>query len=204
MAKKIIALVCSLFFIASATIFSGCKGAIKSAVKSNFGKETAREAVSGVAGAALDNNNTKGDNSKKSSGKSGALVATGIATGSLAAVAESSNKNNMVSARDSATALLLSFHYNITRKNFRQAYECMDSNLQMNMPYKEWMEGFHTTISSTPSNIDVVSETSDTVVLTYKLQAVDNPGGRSYFKGKTIIKNTSAGWKIYDIVNSPL
>lgn len=76
--------------------------------------------------------------------------------------------------------------------------------MQNSMPYDKWVEGFQTTVSSMPMNVSILSESNNAVVLTYTLQAVDNPGGTTYFHGMVTIINTNQGWKIDDIINKPI
>ena len=100
-----------------------------------------------------------------------------------------------------AIQTLLDFHENITKKSLRQAYDCMSYDLQGEISYEGWTPGFRYTVSSTPTNIKVVSESSDKIILTYDLTAVDNPGGTTTFAGTVVMLKTSAGWKIDDIKN---
>lgn len=104
-------------------------------------------------------------------------------------------------AQRGAIQTLLDFHENITKKSLRQAYDCMSYDLQNEISYEGWIPGFNTTVSSTPSNITVVSELEDRIVLTYDLTAVDNPGGTRTFKGTVVMVKTSSGWKIDDVTN---
>lgn len=60
MVNKKLVIMCSLLLAMSMTLIVGCKGEVKSAVKSQVGKETARETLSEIAGAALDDGETKG------------------------------------------------------------------------------------------------------------------------------------------------
>lgn len=100
--------------------------------------------------------------------------------------------------------VLRTFHENITNKNYRKAYNCLSKDFQAAVSYEGWVPGFRTTVSSTVSDVKTVSKTSDQVVLTYTLIAVDNPGGTQYFHGTTILVKTSEGWKIDDITNKTL
>lgn len=107
------------------------------------------------------------------------------------------------SAQRGAIQTLLDFHENITKKSFRQAYDCMSYDLQNQISYEGWTPGFNTTVSSVPSNIKIVSESENRIVLTYDLTAIDNPGGQQTFAGTVVIIKTSEGWKIDDVINKP-
>ena len=100
-----------------------------------------------------------------------------------------------------AIQILLDFHENITKKSLRQAYDCMSYDLQGEISYEGWTPGFKNTVSSTPSNIKIISESPDRIVLNYDLTAIDNPGGKTTFDGTVVMIKTSRGWKIDDVNN---
>ena len=105
-----------------------------------------------------------------------------------------------VSSKD-AIRVLLDFHDGITQKNYRQSYNCLSKEFQTSLNYDSWAKGFKTTVSSSVSNIQVSSETNLKIILRYDLQAVDEPGGTSNFRGTATLIKTADGWKINDIVN---
>lgn len=104
-------------------------------------------------------------------------------------------------ARYAAETTLISFHSSITAKNYRGAYDCMTPNLQRQMPYEGWAKGFRTTVTSSVSDFNLVSQTPDRIVLTYTLKAEDDPGGVQYFKGTAVLVRDRYDWKIDDIRN---
>ena len=77
----------------------------------------------------------------------------------------------------------------------------MSYDLQGEISYEGWTPCFRYTVSSTPTNIKVVSESADRIVLTYDLIAVDNPGGTTTFAGTVVMIKTSDGWKFDDVKN---
>ncbi|MDD3114216.1 MAG: hypothetical protein PHQ44_00585 [Anaerovibrio sp.] len=95
-----------------------------------------------------------------------------------------------------AGAVLVNYHKNITKSNYRTAYNCTSDGWQGRVGYEGWAKGFKTTISSEVSNIQYDSVSDDRVVVRYVLTAVDNPGGTRRFNGKAVIIKTSEGWKI--------
>ena len=101
-----------------------------------------------------------------------------------------------------AIKALVAFHDNITNKRFSRAYSYFSPYLQSKISYEGWIPGFDTTVSSTPTNIRVVSDSGDQVVLTYDLIAVDNPGGTTIFAGTVVMIRTPNGWKIDDVKNT--
>ena len=116
----------------------------------------------------------------------------------------SSNKplnNTSTNNQKEAIYALTTFHDNITRKDYRQAYSCLSKSLQGRMSYDSWAGGFKTTVSSSASDIKITSETSDKITMTYNLQAVDNPGGTRNFNSTVVVIKTENGWKIDSMSN---
>ena len=93
------------------------------------------------------------------------------------------------------------FHKNITEHNLESAYSFFSPDLQNQISYEGWSPGFNTTVSSTPSDVHVTSESDYQIILTYYLQAVDNPGGIQNFTGKVTLIKIANEWKIDDIYN---
>ena len=150
----------------------------------------------------VQNTPTHIENSHSPSNKSGTEKISVTKPVETKPVVEDKNVGKTPAQRE-AIQTLLDFHENITKKSLRQAYDCMSYALKDVIPYEGWTYGFNTTVSSTPTNIKVVSESSNRIVLTYDLIAVDNPGGTTTFAGTIAIIRTSAGWKIDDIKNIP-
>ena len=69
-----------------------------------------------------------------------------------------------------AVETLVSFHRNITQKNYRTAYNLLSYAFQYEMNYEGWAEGFATTISSSVSHISVDSESPTEISLSYILK----------------------------------
>ena len=72
------------------------------------------------------------------------------------------------------------------------------------MSYEGWASGFQTTVSSTASDVNIISQTDSQTVLTYTLKAVDNPGGTQYFKGTAVLIKENGVWKIDEVTNKPM
>lgn len=103
-----------------------------------------------------------------------------------------------------AVNTLVSFHKNITQKDFRSAYNCLSYEFQNAMDYYAWTEGFATTVSSSVDKISVVSESAYEINLHYVLTAVDNIGGRQQiakFNGTVSLIKENGTWKIDYIKN---
>lgn len=106
-----------------------------------------------------------------------------------------------------AVDALVSFHRDITQKNYRAAYNRLSFSFQNEMTYEGWIPGFNTTVSSSADQIGVESESSEKIVLSYILTAVDNINGRkeiTRFKGTVTVINEGGAWKIDAIKNTEL
>lgn len=103
-----------------------------------------------------------------------------------------------------AVNTLVSFHRNITQKNFRSAYNCLSDGFQSEMNYDGWASGFGTTVSSSVDNISVAAETQYEITLNYILTAVDKVNGQqkiARFNGTVILVYEGGEWRI-DYINN--
>ena len=116
---------------------------------------------------------------------------------------DSANTTNTSNKNDQQMAIeaLYAFHKNITDHKLQDAYAIFSEEMQDKISYEGWVPGFSTTVSSTPSDVKVLSETDANIVLTYHLQAVDNPGGIQNFEGTAVMVKVDNAWKINDVVN---
>ena len=106
--------------------------------------------------------------------------------------------------QQAAVQSLKDFHKGITEKNFRAAYDRLSDAFQYEMSYEGWVPGFDTTVSSTVSDVQVLSESSDSIELSYVLTAVDNINGReqiAQFNGTAVVINEGGDWRIDYIKN---
>ena len=106
--------------------------------------------------------------------------------------------------RETPAQVLQAFHRNITNKNYRKAYNCLSKDFQNSMSYEGWASGFQTTVSSTASDVNIISQTDSQAVLTYTLKAVDNPGGTKYFRGTAVLIKENDVWKIDEVTNKTM
>ncbi len=100
-----------------------------------------------------------------------------------------------------AIRALYDFHKNITEHKLQNAYGIFSPAMQGRASYDGWALGFNTTVSSTPSDVKVASESDSRIVLTYYLQAVDNPGGTQNFTGTAVMVKVGDTWKIDEVTN---
>ena len=100
-----------------------------------------------------------------------------------------------------AIRALYDFHKNITEHKLQNAYGIFSPAMQGRVSYDGWAPGFNTTVSSTPSDVKVASESDSRIVLTYYLQAVDNPGGTQNFTGTAVMVKVGDTWKIDEVTN---
>lgn len=103
-----------------------------------------------------------------------------------------------------AVQALINFHAGITNKNFRDAYSYLSRDFQSEVSYDGWVPGFNTTVSSSVSEVRVVSERPNAIELQYVLTAVDNINGRestAQFNGTATLINEGGQWKLDFIKN---
>ncbi len=95
------------------------------------------------------------------------------------------------------------FHRYITEHELRSAYNCLSNDFKNKMTYDGWAPGFDKTLSSNPSNLQVVSSEPNRVVFTYDLEARDKENNKvkvQNFKGTTILIKQNGSWSIDSIV----
>lgn len=104
--------------------------------------------------------------------------------------------------REAAKAFVR-FHQYITARNFTGAYALFSVGHQREVgPLSTWADGYTTTKSSTVVSLTPVSSTGTTVVLRYKLKAVDFEGSGTktqYFIGDVTMMQQNGGWVIDDM-----
>lgn len=95
------------------------------------------------------------------------------------------------------------YHKSITEHNLRRAYDYLSKDFQNRMTYEGWAPGFDKTLSSNPSNLQLISAETNRVEFSYDLEARDKDNNKvkvQSFKGKTILIKENGNWKIDSIV----
>ena len=95
------------------------------------------------------------------------------------------------------------YHKSITEHNLRRAYGYLSKDFQNRMTYEGWAPGFDKTLSSNPSNLQLISAEINRVEFSYDLEARDKDNNRvkvQTFKGKTILIKENGNWRIDSIV----
>lgn len=95
------------------------------------------------------------------------------------------------------------YHKSITEHNLRRAYGYLSKDFQNRMTYEGWAPGFDKTLSSNPSNLQLISAEINRVEFSYDLEARDKENNKvkvQSFKGKTILIKENGNWKIDSIV----
>lgn len=113
----------------------------------------------------------------------------------------SGNKSNDVPENvQQAAGAFLSYHENITNRNFNKAYSLQTYSRQQNMgSINTFASGYSTTLKSEIVELNLVEDYGDTVVLSYVLEASDRiNGGILYqkFKGEVEMVKEYGEWKI--------
>jgi len=96
-----------------------------------------------------------------------------------------------------------SYHQAISNKRLRDAYNCLSSSCQSQMGnYGSYASGYQTTISSTITNLQVVSSNENAVTLSYGLRSKDKNGNRikvQTFTGTAVMVRENGDWRISEI-----
>lgn len=95
------------------------------------------------------------------------------------------------------------YHRAITEHNLRQAYGYLSKDFQNRMTYEGWAPGFDKTLSSNPSNLQLISAEPNRVEFSYNLEARDKENNKvkvQSFKGTTILIKQNGSWKIDSII----
>ena len=117
-----------------------------------------------------------------------------------APVAQNRNNNISPNVEQAATAFVM-YHQSITNGNFPQAYDLMTYDRQQVMgPYGSFIQGYRDTISSEITDLNLISDNGNSVMLAYTLEARDRtPSGRvlyQTFVGEVQMVNAGGSWKI--------
>lgn len=107
----------------------------------------------------------------------------------------------MSAAASEAAEVLNDFHERITDRNLHAAFNCLSGEFRRETSYAKWADGFKTTVGSSIDDVRLESESSDRIVLSYVLTAVDEPGGERKFNGRATLIKEGNVWKIDDIIN---
>lgn len=113
-----------------------------------------------------------------------------------------SSGNNESDARQA----FINYHKAITNGNYREAYETLSYAQRDRMgSYDSYVSGFATTISSTVSELNLVSSNDDACTFDYTLTARDRESGRvrvATFKGQVTMAKDKGRWYIRNTKSS--
>lgn len=103
---------------------------------------------------------------------------------------------------EQAAIAFVNYHKAITRGDFVTAFSIMSSDQQSRMgpSLRDFSNGYKSTISSEITNLELVSSSSDFVVMKYVLDARDKIGGDTLyqqFAGEVEMAKIDGEWKIY-------
>ena len=103
---------------------------------------------------------------------------------------------------EQAAIAFVNYHKAITRGDFVTAFSIMSSDQQSRMgpSLRDFSNGYKSTISSEITNLELVSSSSDFVVMKYVLDARDKIGGGTLyqqFAGEVEMAKIDGEWKIY-------
>ena len=97
---------------------------------------------------------------------------------------------------------LKGFHYSITTKDFKTAYQYLGPEMQQYVGgYDKFVQGYATTIHSLPADMKVVASDGSNATMTYTIYAKDKmPSGeiKQEFSAESKFKLINGQWRIVD------
>lgn len=116
---------------------------------------------------------------------------------------KSAQNNNAVGMVNPET-VFKNYHQFITQRQYQAAYNCLTPSFQSAMgDCQSWSQGYATTVSSVPDNIQVQSNDGNRAVLSFRLKAVDRIGTTEktqYFTGTCTLLKVNGQWLIDEIM----
>lgn len=104
---------------------------------------------------------------------------------------------------NNAENTLINFHKAITDKEYRKAYNLLSHDMQKYVgDYDKFINGYGTTLSSSVTNMQVVSSDNNSSKIEYVLEAKDKLKAGiiiQHFRGTAILKKTNGEWKIDEV-----
>lgn len=116
-----------------------------------------------------------------------------------AAAKDTSQSEAEVAKNMRAIRIFRTYHNRLSAHYLQAAYQTFSNNLQSQLPYTSWANGYESTISSMPYNVKVTASNSDSVTLSYSLKAKDRVSGAilvQYFNGTCTLVLENGAWKI--------
>ena len=115
---------------------------------------------------------------------------------------DTSKMSNKELSNNPAVVALKKFHYSITTKNYKDAYNCLGDEMKKYVgTYDKFVQGYATTNYSIPLKMNLVSFDGDSAVVEYELEAEDKTQSgllHQTFSAKSQFKLINGSWKIVD------
>ena len=189
-------------------VSAGCKGnwsnvakIVSREVKQEVAQEAVKQAANSFSGTQsanknLDTNkNRVGANWKSNAAKAGVAAVAGAGVAAVANEVQAYSQNV-----NQAKGVLVDYYLAIADRRMRDAYNALSWEMQNQLgTFETFSRGYDTTLSNDVSNIKVLSENDNAVILSYQLTSKDNINGQiktQVFLGEATLSKTDGRWII--------
>ena len=204
-------IILSIVFLIMTFSMSGCRGGNASKIFNVFKREAKQEvaeqvvnyAVREATGTSSPKSSTKSSTSNGYNSKPGGSTKANIAKAGVAAVAGTAVANEVSAYSQNvnqAKDVLVGYYTAIADKRMREAYNSLTWEMQNQLgTFENYSRGYDTTVSNNVSNVEVISENSNEIRLSYQLNSIDNINGKilkQTFLGKVTLTKMDGKWLI--------
>ena len=110
---------------------------------------------------------------------------------------------------NAAKDVVVSYHRYITNRDYKSAYNLLTPDMQNTIGlFENWVKGFHTTVESRATDLQVASVQGERVEINFILMAKDKRQGGGYeekkYRSTVTVVNTAGGWKIAAMKNKKI
>ena len=169
--------------------------------KQEVAQEAVTQAAKSFSGTQSANNspdmnkNRVGGNWKSNAAKAGVAAVAGAGVAAVANEAQAYSQN-VNQAKD----VLVGYYLAIPDRRMREAYNALSWEMQNQLgTFETFSRGYDTTLSNDVSNIKVLSENDNAVILSYQLTSKDNINGQiktQAFLGEATLSKIDGKWLI--------
>ena len=103
-----------------------------------------------------------------------------------------------------AQKILISYYDNAKERELRKSYNYFTDDVKNSMDFMKWTDQFDDVVNIKLYDINVASESSNSITLNYKVTATTSTGLTTDIDAHATIINGDKGWKITDITNENL
>lgn len=204
---KIFRIMLCVFIAFMGGVSAGCKVSkvakiVGREAKQEVAQEAVKQAANSVSGTQSVNNNSTdtnknrvGGNWKSNAAKAGVAAVSGAGVAAVANEAQANSQNV-----NQAKEVLVGYYLAIADRRMREAYNALSWEMQNQLgTFETFSRGYDTTLSNDVSNIKVISENDNAVILSYQLTSKDNINGQiiaQVFLGEATLSKIDGRWLI--------